>query len=125
MKMITNHFCNYNALDHLTKCHSMFVINKIKTALSCKQQNVSCIKDKLRVNYTFINNIFWNQSDIPEIPRSVIISPQSQLSQWGRGRGVSLHVSVTLILLPPPPPYIYCRSYSCNCTACRAYSHFK
>ena len=26
MKIITNHFCNYTALDLLTKCHSMLII---------------------------------------------------------------------------------------------------
>ena len=29
MKIITNHFCNYNALDLLTKCHSMLIISII------------------------------------------------------------------------------------------------
>ena len=45
MKIITNHFCNYNALNLLTKCHSMLIIFK-NTALSCIQQNLSYIKDK-------------------------------------------------------------------------------
>ena len=39
MKIITNHFCNNNALDLLTKCHSMLIIKIKKTALSCIQQN--------------------------------------------------------------------------------------
>ena len=30
MKIITNHFCNYNALDLLTKCHSMLIIKNKK-----------------------------------------------------------------------------------------------
>ena len=35
MKIITNHFCNYNALDLLTKCHSMLIIKikKIKNSI--------------------------------------------------------------------------------------------
>ena len=37
IKIITNHFCNYNALYLLTKCHSMLII-KFKKALSCIQQ---------------------------------------------------------------------------------------
>ena len=37
MKIITNHFCNYNALDLLTKCHSMLIIKKIK--LNLKKQH--------------------------------------------------------------------------------------
>ena len=34
MKIITNHFCNYNALDLLTKCHSMLII-KINIKQHC------------------------------------------------------------------------------------------
>ena len=35
MKIITNHFCNYNAPDLLTKCHSMLIIKILKKKQHC------------------------------------------------------------------------------------------
>ena len=46
MKIITNHFCNYNALDLLTKCHSMLIIKIKKDSIVLYTAKLSCINDK-------------------------------------------------------------------------------
>ena len=55
MKIITNHFCNYNALDLLTKCHSMLII---KNSIVLYTANLSCIKGNFQVNRISIGWLF-------------------------------------------------------------------